>query len=159
MDQETLNVQRFEAEGRASFDRWSVSMMYGNYAPQPELGYLTRREGFLGSASVKVAANWVVSGSADGISKANKVNQYIVGAGLRGRLLRAGGELCHVLQLFRRHHAACAQSRVHAADRLANHCQYGHGSGTGGHPIEPAPGMLPEEDFLRVADPIRIGLI
>src|SRR5258707_959259 len=43
LDQETLNVQRFEAEGRASFDRWSVSMMYGNYAQQPELGYLTRR--------------------------------------------------------------------------------------------------------------------
>ena len=39
------NVKRFEAEGRANFDRWSVSMMYGNYAAQPELGYLTRREG------------------------------------------------------------------------------------------------------------------
>jgi LPS-assembly protein len=81
LDQETLNVERFEAEGRASFDRWSVSMMYGNYAQQPELGYLTRREGLLGSASVKVAANWVVSGSARWDLEANKVNQYVVGAG------------------------------------------------------------------------------
>jgi LPS-assembly protein len=81
LDQETLNVQRFEAEGRAAFDRWSVSMMYGNYAQQPELGYLTRREGLLGSASVKVAANWVVSGSARWDLEANKVNQYVVGAG------------------------------------------------------------------------------
>jgi LPS-assembly protein len=81
LDQETLNVQRFEAEGRASFDRWSVSMLYGNYAQQPELGYLTRREGLLGSASVKVAANWVVSGSARWDLEANKVNQYVVGAG------------------------------------------------------------------------------
>jgi len=49
----TSNVSRFEAEGRATFDRWSVSMLYGDYAPQPELGYLTRREGLLGTASVK----------------------------------------------------------------------------------------------------------
>jgi len=81
LDEATLNVNRFEAEGRAAFDRWSVSMMYGNYAPQPELGYLTRREGLLGSASLKLAANWVVTGSARWDLEANKVNQYIVGAG------------------------------------------------------------------------------
>jgi LPS-assembly protein len=81
LDEATLNVNRFEAEGRAAFDRWSVSLMYGNYAPQPELGYLTRREGLLGSASFKVAANWVVSGAARWDLEANKLNQYIVGAG------------------------------------------------------------------------------
>ena len=81
IDEATLNVNRFEAEGRAAFDRWSVSMIYGNYAAQPELGYLTRREGLLGSASVKVASNWVVSGSARWDLEANKLNQYIVGAG------------------------------------------------------------------------------
>jgi LPS-assembly protein len=81
VDEATLNVNRFEAEGRAAFDRWSVSMMYGNYAPQAELGYLTRREGLLGSASMKVAANWVVTGAARWDLEANKVNQYIVGAG------------------------------------------------------------------------------
>ena len=81
VDEATLNVNRFEAEGRAAFDRWSVSMIYGNYAAQPELGYLTRREGLLGSASVKVASNWVVSGSARWDLEANKLNQYIVGAG------------------------------------------------------------------------------
>lgn len=80
-DEATGSVNRFEAEGRATFDRWSVSMMYGNYAKQPELGYLTRREGLLGSASVKVAANWVVSGAARWDLEANKVNQYIIGAG------------------------------------------------------------------------------
>jgi LPS-assembly protein len=80
-DEATMNVNRFEAEGRATFDRWSVSMMYGNYAAQPELGYLTRREGLLGSASLKLAANWVVSGAARWDLEANKVNQYIIGAG------------------------------------------------------------------------------
>ena len=81
MDEATWNINRFEAEGRAAFDRWSVSLMYGNYAEQPQLGYLTRREGLLGSASVKVAANWVVSGSARWDLEANKINQYVVGAG------------------------------------------------------------------------------
>jgi LPS-assembly protein len=81
IDEATMNVNRFEAEGRAAFDRWSVSLMYGNYAAQPELGYLTRREGLLGSASVKVAANWVVSGSARWDLEANKINSYVIGAG------------------------------------------------------------------------------
>jgi LPS-assembly protein len=80
-DEATLNVQRFEAEGRASFDRWSVSLMYGDYAPQPELGYLTRREGLLGTGSIKVAANWVVSGAARWDLVANQINQYVIGAG------------------------------------------------------------------------------
>src|SRR6202048_864083 len=80
-DQATFNIQRFEAEARANFDRWSVSMLYGDYAAQPELGYLNRREGLLGSASVKVAANWVVSGSARWDLVANQINQYVVGAG------------------------------------------------------------------------------
>lgn len=30
---------------------------YGNCAAQPDIGYLTRREGILGSGSVKVGAN------------------------------------------------------------------------------------------------------
>ena len=55
--------------------------MYGNYAAQPEIGYLTRREGILTTASVKVASNWVVSGSARWDLEANKLNQYVVGAG------------------------------------------------------------------------------
>jgi LPS-assembly protein len=80
-DEQTFNVQRFEAEARANFDRWSVSLLYGDYAPQPELGYLTRREGLLGTGSIKVAANWVVSGGARWDLEANKINQYIVGAG------------------------------------------------------------------------------
>ncbi len=81
MDEATLDVNRFEAEGRATFDRWSVSLLYGNYAAQPQLGYLTRREGLLGSASVKIAANWVVTGAARWDLVANNINQYVVGAG------------------------------------------------------------------------------
>jgi len=81
LDQSNLDVQRFEAEGRANFDRWSVSLLYGNYAPQPDLGYLIRREGILASGSVKVAANWVVTGAARWDLVANQINQYVIGAG------------------------------------------------------------------------------
>ena len=80
-DEETWNVQRFEAEARANFNRWSVSMIYGNYAPQPELGYLARRDGILTQGSVKIAANWVATGALRWDLEADKVNQYVVGAG------------------------------------------------------------------------------
>jgi LPS-assembly protein len=80
-DQATGSVQRFEAEARANYDRWSVSVVYGDYAAQPDIGYLTRREGVLTSASVKLAANWVVTGSARWDLVANQINQYVIGAG------------------------------------------------------------------------------
>jgi LPS-assembly protein len=80
-DQATLSVQRVEAEARANFDRWSVSLTYGDYAAQPDLGYLTRREGLLASGSVKFASNWAFTGAARWDLQANTVNQYVVGAG------------------------------------------------------------------------------
>jgi LPS-assembly protein len=57
-DEGSFEVRRFETEARASFDRWSVSMLYGKYDAQPALGFLERREGILGSASVKITQNW-----------------------------------------------------------------------------------------------------
>ncbi|ABE63134.1 Organic solvent tolerance protein [Nitrobacter hamburgensis X14] len=80
-DEATLNVQRFEAEGRASFNRWSASVLYGDYAAQPDLGYLTRRRGILGTGSIKVASNWVVQGAARWDLEAHQINQYTIGAG------------------------------------------------------------------------------
>lgn len=81
LDESTMAVRRFEAEGKANFDRFSVSLLYGNYDAQPELGYLQRREGILGTASFKVAQNWVVSGGARYDLTNDKINQYIIGAG------------------------------------------------------------------------------
>lgn len=80
-DEEDLTLQRLEVEGRMSVDRWNVSLMYGNYAEQPELGFLERREGVLGSGSVKLDANWVVNGAARYDIQHNKVSQTRVGLG------------------------------------------------------------------------------
>ncbi|RTL52793.1 MAG: LPS-assembly protein LptD [Bradyrhizobiaceae bacterium] len=81
IDEATGSFNRLEVEGRANFDRWSLSLLYGDYAAQPELGYLNRRQGVLGTASVKLAQNWVVSGGLRYDITQDKVNQYIIGAG------------------------------------------------------------------------------
>lgn len=81
LDEASFEMRRFELETRANFDRWSVSLLYGNYDKQPEIGFLERREGVLGTASVKVAENWVVSGGVRYDLLADQVNQTIVGAG------------------------------------------------------------------------------
>jgi LPS-assembly protein len=80
-DEATGSVERFEAEGRANYDRFSVSLLYGDYAPQPEIGYLTRREGILGTANVKLASNWVLTGAARWDLILNELNQYAIGVG------------------------------------------------------------------------------
>jgi len=62
-DTDTFAVKRAELEATANFDRWTVSLLYGDYAAQPEIGFLDRRQGLNASASVKLDANWVLRGS------------------------------------------------------------------------------------------------
>jgi LPS-assembly protein len=63
-DEATFAVERFELETRANFGRWGVYALYGDYAAQPELGFLTRREGITVGGSIKLTTNWVLLGSA-----------------------------------------------------------------------------------------------
>jgi LPS-assembly protein len=62
-DQHNFEISQFETEARASFDRWSIGLLYGKYDAQPLLGFLTRREGILGSASIKLTQNWQATAS------------------------------------------------------------------------------------------------
>ncbi len=80
-DNDRFTVQRFELEGRASFDRWSGSLLYGDYAAQPELGFLDRRQGVLGTGTVKLDANWVLLGAARYDINAGKFDQTRIGLG------------------------------------------------------------------------------
>lgn len=80
-DQATFTPQRIELESRANFDRWTLQVLYGDYAAQPQLGFLTRREGILGGTSVKVTENWVLLGSARYDLFANQFDQTRVGIG------------------------------------------------------------------------------
>ncbi len=80
-DEQTFAVERFEAESRANFDRWTLQLLYGNYAPQPELGFLFRRQGVLGGASFKLTENWILLGSARYDLYAKEIDQSRLGIG------------------------------------------------------------------------------
>jgi len=80
-DNDNLAVRRFELEASAKFDRWSGSLLYGDYAAQPVLGFLDRRQGLLGAGSVKLDANWVLLGAARYDLNANKFDQTRIGVG------------------------------------------------------------------------------
>lgn len=80
-DKDSFVVRRAELEARAKFDRWDVAMLYGDYAAQPELGFLNRRQGVLGSGSLKVDANWVLQGAARYDLNARKFDQTRLGIG------------------------------------------------------------------------------
>ncbi len=81
LDQQTFDVQRTELEASANFDRWQVSVLYGDYAAQPDIGFLDRREGILTSGKVKLTSNWVLSGAAQYDLKAEKVSTTAFGLG------------------------------------------------------------------------------
>jgi len=63
-DHNDFTVQRAEYEVSANFNRWGTSILYGDYAAQPDIGYNVRRRGVLASAMVKLDANWILRGSA-----------------------------------------------------------------------------------------------
>jgi LPS-assembly protein len=81
LDQSTFDVKRLELETTAAFDRWNVSLMYGDYAAQPEIGFLDRRQGVYGTARVKLASNWAVFGGARYDINAEKFTATNIGLG------------------------------------------------------------------------------
>jgi LPS-assembly protein len=80
-DEADFTLQRLEIEAKASFDRWSASILYGDYAAQPQLGFLTRRNGILTSGAYKVSENWVVNGGVRYDIEAGKLSQTRFGLG------------------------------------------------------------------------------
>jgi LPS-assembly protein len=80
-DVSAFTPQRLEFEARANFDRWTLQLMYGDYAPQPEIGFLNRREEILTGASVKLTQNWVVLGSVRYDLAVNQFDQTRFGIG------------------------------------------------------------------------------
>ncbi len=74
-------MRRFEFETSANFGRWNTSLLYGNYDAEPALGYLTRRQGLLGVGTLKLTANWAVSGGLRYDLEASRVNQTQIGVG------------------------------------------------------------------------------
>jgi len=80
-DEATFTPERLELETRANFDRWTLQVLYGDYAPQPLIGFLTRREGLLSGASVKLTENWIALGSVRYDIENDRFDQARVGLG------------------------------------------------------------------------------
>jgi len=80
-EESDFTLQRMEVEARASFDRWNASILYGDYAAQPQLGFLTRRDGILTSGAYKINENWVVNGGIRYDIEAGKLSQTRLGFG------------------------------------------------------------------------------
>jgi LPS-assembly protein len=81
IDEQTFNFRRIEVEGRANFDRFGVSLLYGNYGPQPEIGFLERRQGVVGMLTFKFTQNWSLLASARYDLEAHQINQHRLGLG------------------------------------------------------------------------------
>jgi LPS-assembly protein len=81
MSEQDFTLQRTELEALAAFGRWTTTLMYGNYAAQPLIGFLNRREGILGTARVKMTPNWVLLGGAGYDLHAHQVSQTQIGVG------------------------------------------------------------------------------
>ena len=77
----TSTCSASSSKARANFDRCRVQALYGNYATQPELGFLNRREGILGGVSYKVTQNWAVLAAARYDIDAHKFDQTRLGVG------------------------------------------------------------------------------
>jgi LPS-assembly protein len=81
LDQTTFDIKRLELETTAAFERWNFSLLYGDYAAQPEIGFLERRQGVLGTARYKIASDWVVFGGARYDINAGKFSGTNLGVG------------------------------------------------------------------------------
>jgi LPS-assembly protein len=80
-DVAVFTPERLEFEARANFDRWTLQMMYGDYAAQPLIGFLNKREEILLGASVKLTQNWVLLGSVRYDLAVNQFDQTRFGIG------------------------------------------------------------------------------
>jgi LPS-assembly protein len=78
-DEKNWDIKRFEVESRVNFDRWSFTAIYGQYAAQPQQGFLTDRQGVLGTTSIKLTSNWGVYGAIGYDVDAHKVDRTQIG--------------------------------------------------------------------------------
>lgn len=80
-DEGNLSVQRSEYEASFNFERWTTTVMYGYYAPQPAIGFLDGREGITSTARFKVTPNWQTFGGVRYDLRANQLNETQIGMG------------------------------------------------------------------------------
>lgn len=81
LDEDTFRVRRVEVEAKATFDRWQLNALYGNYDAQPEIGFLERRQGVTGGLTFKFTQNWSLIAQARYDLQAHQINSHRLGLG------------------------------------------------------------------------------
>jgi len=80
-DEADYSLRRSEYEASVTFERWSGTLIYGRYAPQPALGFLESREGLTATGRFKLSENWLTFGGIQFDLKNDQVNQTQIGLG------------------------------------------------------------------------------
>jgi LPS-assembly protein len=80
-DEADYTLQRSEYEATFNFERWSTTVMYGYYAPQPAIGFLDTREGLTSTARFKLSPNWQSFGGVRYDLRNNQLNETQIGMG------------------------------------------------------------------------------
>ena len=78
-DHDDFTVKRFELETRMNLKRWSMTLVYGSYAPQPDRGFPNRSQGLLSTITFYLATNWVITGSTRYDLTANQFTTFNLG--------------------------------------------------------------------------------
>ncbi len=63
LDERTFRPQRFDLEGRFTYDRITSAVLYTYLAEQPNLGIFKDTHAILGGAQIKLQENWSISGA------------------------------------------------------------------------------------------------
>jgi LPS-assembly protein len=78
-DRDTFSLNRFEAEMTTTWDRLKLSTIYASYAAQPDIGFLTRRDGIYQTATYNFEKHWSLTGGIRYDLDASNIDLYTIG--------------------------------------------------------------------------------
>jgi LPS-assembly protein len=78
-DHDTFSLNRFEAEATVTWDRLKLSTIYASYAAQPDIGFLTRRDGIYQTATYNFEKHWSVTGGIRYDLDQSNIDLYTIG--------------------------------------------------------------------------------
>jgi LPS-assembly protein len=89
-DEETFDMRRFETEARFNFDRWALSLLYGRYDAQPNIGIFEMREGITGFYSYRLTNTWTLYLGTRYDFVREDVDEWLAGIGYRDECFTFG---------------------------------------------------------------------
>jgi LPS-assembly protein len=78
-DHDNFSLNRFEAEMTTTWDRLKLSTTYAAYQAQPDIGFLTRRDGIYQMATYNFEKHWSLTGGIRYDLDASNIDLYTIG--------------------------------------------------------------------------------